>query len=214
MPTRAQAGDDSCTITELTTGYPPLQRLANLMHRLRAELPQPSATSPALTTGSIDSLVVIDRQVDLVTPFCTQLTYEGLIDEVIGIKNCQHLPARIPHPRSGLTLDSFCPPSARRRRPLAPQRHPDRLHFLPRARRLWRALGAQEEEAPPRLVRRALCRAARQELLRRRLRPQPHRPQAERRLRAAAPGQDAGRAEAVCRAAGRAAGRASGAAFA
>ena len=26
-------------------------------------------------------------QVDLVTPMCTQLTYEGLIDEVFGIKN-------------------------------------------------------------------------------------------------------------------------------
>jgi len=26
-------------------------------------------------------------QVDLVTPLCTQLTYEGLIDEVFGIKN-------------------------------------------------------------------------------------------------------------------------------
>jgi hypothetical protein len=79
---------------------PPLQRLANLMHRLRAELPQPSATSPALTTGSIDSLIVIDRQVDLVTPLCTQLTYEGLIDEVIGIKNCEHCRAESTAPET------------------------------------------------------------------------------------------------------------------
>lgn len=32
-------------------------------------------------------MVILDRQVDMVTPLCTQLTYEGLIDEIIGIKN-------------------------------------------------------------------------------------------------------------------------------
>lgn len=32
-------------------------------------------------------MVILDRQVDMVTPLCTQLTYEGLIDELIGIKN-------------------------------------------------------------------------------------------------------------------------------
>jgi len=35
---------------------------------------------------SIDTLIIIDRQVDQITPLCTQLTYEGLIDEVFGIK--------------------------------------------------------------------------------------------------------------------------------
>lgn len=39
----------------------------------------------------IDSLIVIDRRVDMITPLLTQLTYEGLIDELIGIKNCMHL---------------------------------------------------------------------------------------------------------------------------
>lgn len=38
--------------------------------------------------GLIDAMIVIDRHVDLVTPLCTQLTYEGLVDEMIGIKNC------------------------------------------------------------------------------------------------------------------------------
>lgn len=37
--------------------------------------------------GQIDSLIILDRQVDMITPLCTQLTYEGLIDECIGIKN-------------------------------------------------------------------------------------------------------------------------------
>ena len=35
----------------------------------------------------IDCLLLIDRNVDLLTPLCTQLTYEGLIDEIYGISN-------------------------------------------------------------------------------------------------------------------------------
>jgi len=38
-------------------------------------------------TPEIDSLIIIDRQVDMVTPMCTQLTYEGLIDEIFGVHN-------------------------------------------------------------------------------------------------------------------------------
>jgi hypothetical protein len=36
---------------------------------------------------SIESLIIIDREVDFITPLLTQLTYEGLIDEKYGIKN-------------------------------------------------------------------------------------------------------------------------------
>lgn len=36
---------------------------------------------------SIDTLVIMDREVDLVSPMITPLTYEGLIDEIIGIEN-------------------------------------------------------------------------------------------------------------------------------
>ena len=35
----------------------------------------------------IDCLLVLDRMVDPVSPLCTPLTYEGLIDELIGIQN-------------------------------------------------------------------------------------------------------------------------------
>jgi hypothetical protein len=38
----------------------------------------------------IDSLILLDREVDKVTPLCTQLTYEGLIDEIFGINNGVH----------------------------------------------------------------------------------------------------------------------------
>lgn len=34
----------------------------------------------------IDCLVVLDRSIDLVTPFCTQLTYHGLLDEFFKIR--------------------------------------------------------------------------------------------------------------------------------
>lgn len=37
--------------------------------------------------SQIDHLLLIDRSVDLLTPLATQLTYEGLIDELFGINN-------------------------------------------------------------------------------------------------------------------------------
>ena len=37
--------------------------------------------------SQIDSLIIVDRSIDLVSPLITQLTYEGLIDEIYGIRN-------------------------------------------------------------------------------------------------------------------------------
>lgn len=37
--------------------------------------------------SNIDEMILVDRTVDTMTPMCTQLTYEGLLDEVLGIKN-------------------------------------------------------------------------------------------------------------------------------
>ncbi|KAJ7174275.1 Sec1-like protein [Mycena filopes] len=61
-------------------------RLAALLTR---HLPSDSTTPNTLLTRSekIDCLIVLDRRVDMITPLLTQLTYEGLIDEFIGIKN-------------------------------------------------------------------------------------------------------------------------------
>lgn len=53
--------------------------------RLRKEAPE-SPKQPA-AGRHIDTLILLDRAVDLVTPCCTQLTYEGLIDEVFSIVN-------------------------------------------------------------------------------------------------------------------------------
>lgn len=38
-------------------------------------------------SSTIDQIVLIDRAVDLISPLATQLTYEGLIDEIYGISN-------------------------------------------------------------------------------------------------------------------------------
>jgi hypothetical protein len=39
------------------------------------------------STPVIQQLILIDRRIDLITPLLTQLTYEGLIDEVFGINH-------------------------------------------------------------------------------------------------------------------------------
>ena len=31
----------------------------------------------------IDTIIILDRQIDLISPLITQLTYEGLIDEFL-----------------------------------------------------------------------------------------------------------------------------------
>lgn len=36
----------------------------------------------------IDALLLIDREIDLVSPFCVNQTYEGQIDEFFRIKTC------------------------------------------------------------------------------------------------------------------------------
>ncbi|KDO21963.1 hypothetical protein SPRG_12829 [Saprolegnia parasitica CBS 223.65] len=50
---------------------------------------QKKQKSDGIALGSaeaeIDTLIVLDRTVDLVTPLCTPFTYEGLLDEIIGI---------------------------------------------------------------------------------------------------------------------------------
>ncbi len=38
--------------------------------------------------SEIDCLVMVDREIDLVTPFCVNQTYEGLLDEFFRIRTC------------------------------------------------------------------------------------------------------------------------------
>lgn len=120
------------------------QRLVDLLHRLRRELPMSTSAATPLQSGSIDSMIVMDRGVDLVTPLCTQLTYEGLVDEVIGIKNCQSLPALA---RFNLTV----PCSSRGSRFGTDQPRPRRFQFDPR-RLCIRHPPPKEEETTPLLL--------------------------------------------------------------
>ena len=38
----------------------------------------------------IETLIIMDREIDMVTPLLTQLTYEGLVDEYFKIVNSTH----------------------------------------------------------------------------------------------------------------------------
>lgn len=57
--------------------------VAEQLFRMRKEMSQ---NQEPQITPKIDNLILIDRNVDLITPMMTQLTYEGLIDENFGIK--------------------------------------------------------------------------------------------------------------------------------
>lgn len=59
------------------------KRVLDMMIRKKRE----AADSENQVSPQIDSLLLIDREVDLLTPLFTQLTYEGLIDELYGIQN-------------------------------------------------------------------------------------------------------------------------------
>ena len=65
----------------------------DLMVRMRRES---CGRDPELRS-QIDSLVILDRAVDLISPLPTQLTYEGLVDEMFGI-TCATVNIPIPLP--------------------------------------------------------------------------------------------------------------------
>ncbi|KAL2631473.1 hypothetical protein R1flu_016159 [Riccia fluitans] len=60
-------------------------QVADILTRMQRE--QNPDTTAAAVTPEIDTMILIDRQVDLVTPMCWQLTYEGLIDEFLTLSN-------------------------------------------------------------------------------------------------------------------------------
>ncbi|KAF4552599.1 Sec1-like protein 1 [Elsinoe fawcettii] len=71
------------------------KRLADLLLRLRAEEDVTASISPSsgflsafgsVPSATIDSLIIIDREVDYPTPLLTQLTYAGLLDETFRIQ--------------------------------------------------------------------------------------------------------------------------------
>jgi hypothetical protein len=59
-------------------------RVADILNRMQAEEPVNSSDTGV---PEIDTLILFDREVDMVTPMCCQLTYEGLLDELLHINN-------------------------------------------------------------------------------------------------------------------------------
>ncbi|XP_040842995.1 vacuolar protein sorting-associated protein 33A isoform X2 [Ochotona curzoniae] len=59
------------------------RQVANMMIRMKREF----TGSQNSVFPVFDNLLLLDRNVDLLTPLATQLTYEGLIDELYGIQN-------------------------------------------------------------------------------------------------------------------------------
>uniref|UniRef100_A0A8C7Z331 Vacuolar protein sorting-associated protein 33A n=1 Tax=Oryzias sinensis TaxID=183150 RepID=A0A8C7Z331_9TELE len=59
------------------------RHVANMMLRMKREF----AGIQNQILPVFDTLLLLDRNVDLLTPLATQLTYEGLIDEIYGINN-------------------------------------------------------------------------------------------------------------------------------
>jgi hypothetical protein len=66
--------------------------LADMLLRMRQEsiIDSRTALYGVGQSQSIESLIIIDREVDFITPLLTQLTYEGLIDEKYRIKNSEN----------------------------------------------------------------------------------------------------------------------------
>ena len=60
------------------------KKLHDFMSRMRKEM---HGQGLELNRPHFDTMIILDRQVDMITPLLTQLTYEGLIDELFGIRN-------------------------------------------------------------------------------------------------------------------------------
>ncbi|OJJ47246.1 hypothetical protein ASPZODRAFT_64793 [Penicilliopsis zonata CBS 506.65] len=72
------------------------RRLADLLLRMRKELDAEERSGLTdlpfrglLPSADTESLIIIDREVDFGSVLLTQLTYEGLIDEMVGIRHNQ-----------------------------------------------------------------------------------------------------------------------------
>lgn len=71
-------------IPKVTGKGPAANKVWELLERLNREEEDNKTTS--VQSFTIEHLLLLDRSVDLLSPLVTQLTYEGLIDEIFGIK--------------------------------------------------------------------------------------------------------------------------------
>ncbi|KAJ8765964.1 hypothetical protein K2173_020480 [Erythroxylum novogranatense] len=59
-------------------------RVADILNHMQVEEP---VNSPDIAVSEINTLILIDREIDMVTPMCSQLTYEGLLDEFLHVSS-------------------------------------------------------------------------------------------------------------------------------
>ncbi|WCJ42682.1 hypothetical protein M5689_023476 [Euphorbia peplus] len=59
-------------------------RVAEILNHMQTEEP---VNSSDMGVPEINTVILLDREVDVVTPMCSQLTYEGLLDELLHISN-------------------------------------------------------------------------------------------------------------------------------
>ncbi|KAH7108434.1 ATP binding protein [Auriculariales sp. MPI-PUGE-AT-0066] len=105
-------------------------KLKNLLKRLQAQTPRKTAGSLALSE-KIDSLIILDRRVDMITPMLTQLTYQGLIDELMNITSGHvELPASLLAPPSAQQAPSASASTSAQSRPGALQKEKKKKHHL------------------------------------------------------------------------------------
>ena len=62
--------------------------MAEILFQMRESL-YPNGQIPSDCIPQLSSVILIDRSVDLLTPLFTQLTLEGLIDEIYGIEESE-----------------------------------------------------------------------------------------------------------------------------
>ncbi|XP_072143540.1 vacuolar protein sorting-associated protein 33A isoform X4 [Dermacentor andersoni] len=72
-------------------------KMAKLVGDLLVRLRREQVGREAPLVPQVDTLLLLDRQVDLLTPLATQLTYQGLLDELFGV---QHNLVRLPEASS------------------------------------------------------------------------------------------------------------------
>ncbi|XP_063978837.1 vacuolar protein sorting-associated protein 33A [Diachasmimorpha longicaudata] len=74
-------------IPRVTGRGPAASKVWDLLKRLDREEEDLKLDRCVMTTPPIEHLLLVDRSIDLLSPLVTQLTYEGLIDEIFGIQN-------------------------------------------------------------------------------------------------------------------------------
>ena len=68
-------------------GITSIKAFGKVSHSIKAAIEASNCINDYGTTSCIDKLIIFDRTTDFITPCLLQVTYEGMIDDVIGIQH-------------------------------------------------------------------------------------------------------------------------------